>query len=334
MPQKKNPDSTATTKILALYTLLFFQPKAFSLGMLAEKLQCSKQTVLNLCTKLECFAAEFRTEIRGKERWYWFEQSAHKSTLGMAPQALNCLVFCKKLASHLLPEGMLREADEAIARSSTLLSDLSRCADAMDVPLGVRGKGFIDYSTRQEELSKLLEAAKKNRICRVLYKKSEEHEEREHVFLPGRIIAHHEALYVEGWAVTETAPYEVRYPMTLAMHRIQGVTTMGQMVGAKPTLPHQDAPKGFGVMDNQRFRAVIEFTARAAQYVRERIWSEDQMLVELSSGRLRLEFTAGDLDEVAAWVLSFGKEAIVAAPEALRMRVEQEIEEMISLYAK
>ena len=332
MPQKKDPDSTPSTKILALYTLLFFQPRAYSLTDLAGKLHCSKQTVLRLCTQLECFAAEFRTEMRGRERWYWLEHPPQRPALGMAPGALNCLALCKNLSAHLLPQDMARDADLAIERASTLLADLARRAEAMDPPVGVRGKGFIDYSARQEDLVRLIEAARKRLVCLVRYKKSDEDEERSHHFLPGKVIAHHESLYAEGWAVTEDTPTAVRFPMVLAVHRMQGVLLTDRRFEGDLASAGRSGRGSFGVIDGEPFRVAIRFSTRASQYVRERLWSDDQLLTQEQDG-LRLEFTTQDVDEVAAWVLSFGKEALALEPLALKERMQNEVRQLAAAYA-
>lgn len=56
MPPKRNSDATAGEKLLALYSLLLFSEREFSLTELAERLRCSKQTVLRLLDQLEAGA--------------------------------------------------------------------------------------------------------------------------------------------------------------------------------------------------------------------------------------------------------------------------------------
>ncbi|WP_243439380.1 helix-turn-helix transcriptional regulator [Fundidesulfovibrio soli] len=332
MPQKLDPDSTAATKILALYTMLVFRPAGFFLGELADKLNCSKQTVLRLCTQLECFSAEFRTEVVGGRRRYWLDVPRLRPALGMAAHSINCLALCKNLASHLLPESMLEEAEEAIGKASLLLANLEERGGAMEAPVRVLGKGYIDYSPRQADLVRLLEASKKRLVCEVQYRKSDIDDARTHHFLPHRIVAHHGSLYADGWAIEDSPPNRVRFPMVLAVHRVvsMAITSIPAPDGTEPSA--YNGQRTFGVMIGQSVGAVVEFAPQVAQYVRERIWSDDQSLVDMPGGGVRLEFTGGDIDEVASWVLSFGCQAKVVGPEELKSRIAKDVLAMSEFY--
>jgi len=137
VPPKRNPDSDAVTKILALYTLLLFEKKECCLRELAEKLVCSKQTILRLCARLGAFAPDFRTELREGERVYWLETPEPQTELALAPEALKCLAMCRNIAADLLPEEILHTSEEALKRAATLLADLGKRAQTMAAPAAV-----------------------------------------------------------------------------------------------------------------------------------------------------------------------------------------------------
>ena len=48
---------------------------------------------------------------------------------------------------------------------------------------------------------------------------------------------------------------------------------------------------------------------KVAEYVRERIWSDSQRLVELENGDFLLEIVTRSEPELTAWVRIFGEEA-------------------------
>lgn len=64
-----------------------------------------------------------------------------------------------------------------------------------------------------------------------------------------------------------------------------------------------------------RIRFRIE---RAAQYVRERIWSVRQKIVELPECSVILEMTSCSEPEVIAWVRSFGEDAELLTEQEMR----------------
>lgn len=79
-------------------------------------------------------------------------------------------------------------------------------------------------------------------------------------------------------------------------------------------------------------RVVIEFSSRAAPYVRGRRWHSSQVLEELSGGGLRMTLVVGGIGEVTRWVMSYGKNAQVLEPEDLRARIAGELEAARGLY--
>ena len=70
-----------------------------------------------------------------------------------------------------------------------------------------------------------------------------------------------------------------------------------------------------------RHRVRIQFFDVAARFVAEKLWHPSQKLTHRKDGSVVLEMTVADLDEVAGWVLSFGADAVVLAPPALRDQV-------------
>jgi proteasome accessory factor B len=59
----------------------------------------------------------------------------------------------------------------------------------------------------------------------------------------------------------------------------------------------------------------IRFSKHVADYVRERTWHPSQEIVECNDGELILSMTVNHLLELKRWVLSWGAEAQVLAPD-------------------
>jgi hypothetical protein len=144
------------------------------------------------------------------------------------------------------------------------------------------------------------------RICLVLYKAAGKSEGKEHRFAPGRIIGMSNALYVIGADLTENL-LEIRHLSNLAVHRIQDVVLTERKY--RMELP-EASPDEFGLPwhEPRNFRIFFK-PGRAADYVRERIWSENQRFEEHDDGSLLLELTTRSEPELQAWVRSFGEEA-------------------------
>jgi predicted DNA-binding transcriptional regulator YafY len=77
---------------------------------------------------------------------------------------------------------------------------------------------------------------------------------------------------------------------------------------------------------------VIRFAPQAARYIREKHWHDTQQFEELGDGSLILRLQTGGLGEVKRWVLQYGGDAEVLAPENLREACKKEISVMTRIY--
>jgi len=326
----KHDDATPGQKALALYSLLLFTGRRYTLTALAEKLTCSKQTILRLIRDMELRGDSLEMGFEGKERWYKIKTPAQKPHLAISPQELQNLVMCRDMVSHLVPKAIRDTIDHALAATTTLLPDFDTRSQAFESHWRTECKGRIDYSGHVEMLAAARQAIKEHGICRVRYTGVGKTQAREHLFAPLECVSYREALYLYGVKVKDddiTAPVG---PMMPALHRISSLEPTGEHHKHEDPDPDRS---GFGIMHCNPVRLTIRFDSFAATYVRERIWSEDQEVEGLEDGGVRLRFTAANETEALSWVLSFGARAVVEAPEAFRDAVRDELAHMAERYA-
>ncbi len=86
----------------------------------------------------------------------------------------------------------------------------------------------------------------------------------------------------------------------------------------------------------ERGEAVVQVAVRfdeyQARYIRERQWHQNQTIDENADGGLTLKFPASGLNEIARWVMSYGRHAQVLAPAELRAIVVAHLHEMSEIY--
>jgi proteasome accessory factor B len=85
------------------------------------------------------------------------------------------------------------------------------------------------------------------------------------------------------------------------------------------------AAAAFGVVIEPPECVRIRFAPRRALYVREHDWHPSQKIERLADGGIELTMEVGPGDELASWVLSFGADAEVLEPAALRAQVASEL---------
>lgn len=167
-------------------------------------------------------------------------------------------------------------------------------------------KGWIDYSPHFQHLEKLIEARDNGIACLVTYKALGAKQPREHRFGLDRIVSMHNALYALGVMLTENFK-EIKHLTNFAVHRITDVILTDKKICFN--VPQSD-PGAFGLPWHERRNFFIRFKAgKAAEYVRERIWSVEQKMTTEADGSLLLEIVSCSEPEVLAWVRSFGEDA-------------------------
>jgi len=77
---------------------------------------------------------------------------------------------------------------------------------------------------------------------------------------------------------------------------------------------------------------VIRFDAFQARYIRERQWHPTQQIDEQSDGGLILRLRVGGMSEMKRWVMAYGSQAQVLAPQSLREDVAAEARSVARMY--
>ncbi|MGE3276269.1 MAG: helix-turn-helix transcriptional regulator [Vicinamibacterales bacterium] len=157
----------------------------------------------------------------------------------------------------------------------------------------------------------LMTAILGRRRVRMRYHSFSSAREKEYLVEPYRLAYAQGALYLFAF-VPEYG--EMR---TFATQRVRAATALEDTFDPGEE-PARDAfPDAFGVFSGPPEPVTIDFTARAAPYVRERQWHPSQTVEDLPDGAVRLHLHVAVDWSLQAWILGFGQDALVVAPQAL-----------------
>ncbi len=304
MPKARSSDSHGT-RLLRLFQKLMFEGRRHYQSDLAEYLECSPQTVSRLIGDIEgTVGTGLVIGTENRRRYYQLKSLASRRTLGLDFEELRYLTICHDLASPHLPQQISRRVEKTIFELSTLMADpdYARRDDAQRPQIGFKPKGYIDYTGHYKHIESLIDAARKRHICLIDYKAGSRKELKTYFYAPGRIITMNGALYVCGHKVSKGLAEKER-ATTFAIHRIKDVTQTDKTFDFDATI---DDHGSFGMKWHEPKRFRIIFDEKVADYVRERIWSEDQTIEEREDGGIVLELTTVSEKELMAWVWSFG----------------------------
>lgn len=128
------------------------------------------------------------------------------------------------------------------------------------------------------------------------------------------------------------------------MHREVRTFKLDRFVRVEPTgrtfRPDEafDPARYFGrawrmIPGTRRQRVKIRFSPKVAGNVEEVLWHPTQQTTVADDGSLIYEVEVDGVEEIAWWVLGYGREAVVEKPAALRKIVAGHVREMASRYA-
>ena len=332
MAKKHNDDASPSEKILGLYGLLLFTGRKYNLSSLADKFDCSKQTILRMVETIErTHTLPLMTEMENGRRWYWIEAPKESMNVFLKAEDIRYLNMCKDMVSDILPQGIKHEIEQALISAESFVPSSTEPTKHKTTSFFSNDRGVINYDKFQDEISLLLECIENNEICQISYTRAGATEPQSRYFAADKIHSRNATLYVEGWKLHEHPPHEIKHEQTLAIHRIQEITTTGFQFnfGAKEREPLSYF--GFDIEDP--FEVKIRVNKSTAPYIRERQWSADQHIEQQQDGGVILTLSAQSYHEVTAWILSLGNDVELLEPQGLRKHLFETTQKMNKKYS-
>ncbi len=308
--RKTDPDSTSADKVLRLFLKLLGDGRRHYQKDLSEELNCSLQTVMRLTEVIEGVVGEHLTSgIDKHKRWYQLNATT-RSRLGLQFEELRYLSICRDLAEPYLGEDILKRVNDTIFNLSMFMADTpyESKESSRKKLFSFSSKGRIDYKPFYKFIEQISQAIDSKGLCNIRYKASGAGEVKRHLFAPYKLVCMNGALYALGSSVTEDGT-EFTHPVSYAVHRIKDLEFDDRTIpGEFNDTDYELGSFGLPWHEPRTFKITFK-KGKTADYVRERIWADEQKVTDLENGDLLLEITTRSEPELMAWVRSFGENA-------------------------
>ncbi len=120
---------------------------------------------------------------------------------------------------------------------------------------------------------------------------------------------------------------------TFKLERIEHAELLDERFEPPPDGQLRELLRGaWGIIGGDRLTVRLRFTPGVVRRVRETFWHPTQQLTSCPDGSLLLEVTVGSELELRPWVLGWGSNVEVMAPEAFRERIRAEAAAMARVY--
>jgi len=232
------------------------------------------------------------------------------------------------MSRHLLsPLGVSMLGPEVASAFDKIQGALSRDAlkliEQMRDRLGVRAAGAKLQAPAAEHLPKIHQALAEHRTLRTRYYSASRDSEDTRAIDPYHLTLHNSGLYLVAHCHLRDA---VRI---FAVERMRTVELTRTRFDVPADFDAERYLEGaWGILRGDLVTVRVVFARGLARYIRERVWHPSQKLRDLPDGRVEMTLLVADTLEVRRWILGYGVQAEVVAPEGLREALRVEAEQM------
>jgi len=268
------------------------------------------------------FAIYDEGEEHETKRWKLDAQPFRSVEAGLGVQDVAALYLSRSIVEALSAWPLADELRGALAkiegalnpRMREFLATLPQVVSTKAAPgAGGARRELVDVTRR------LFEAVRDRRLIEMLYFSATSRRAKSYTLQPYRLALAQGGVYLVAWV-----PHYSEF-RTFAVERIERLSVHETTFRKTRELPNDIFGSSLGVFSAEPERIEIEFTARAAPYVQGRTWHESQQVNPLADGRVRMTLDVSNDWALRSWLLGFGADVRVIAPQTLAQSLRDEL---------
>ena len=190
-------------------------------------------------------------------------------------------------------------------------------------------RGTRSYAEKNDLLRQLRKALLLQLMVELTYKKPYANKASVYHVDPYALVLYEQGLYMAGYS------HPARAERLFAVDRIKQVALTEERFEMPASYSVAERySKQFGLIEESPQEVNIWFSPDVAHLMKERQWHPTQRTKKLKNGAVEVMFHAGGLDEIAWWVLSWGKEAKVLSPPKLVKIMTYQLSKSLKRYSR
>jgi len=233
---------------------------------------------------------------------------------------LMSLQMARSNLSHLKDTPFMEDLDAVIAKvAASLPAKTANHLERIVQVFAPLRRGTRAYAEKNDLLRQLRTALLLQLTVELIYKKPGAKKASIYQVDPYSLILYEQGLYVAGYSHRSHAE------RLFAVDRINQITLTEERFEIPGSYSSTKRyANQFGLIEESPQEVKIWFSRDVAHLMRERQWHPSQRIKKLKNGSVEVTFHAGGLDEIAWWVLSWGKEAkVLSPPKLVKIMIEQ-----------
>ena len=320
-PRPKPPDDRGLNKSQKFVRLLELlqQPSGVAVDDVMARFELDDRTFRRYVADLRELGLPLNDQGRGAQRRVWLDASYRRQGVQLTLLEYVSLHFGRSLFSFLEGTQLVQDMDDALERLSWLRdaagTDLTHDLDRKFMAVPEHAK---DYTLDAERIDEVLTALLRQNPVRALYARLTG-PVRTYRLHPYTLASYRQGLYLFALDVDEG---KVK---TFALDRFRALE---RLRGERFEYPSEFRPEAlvadaFGIIGGRPVDVALRFRRAVAPYIRERRWHGSQRLEEQPDGSVCLHMRVGFSPELVRWIMGFGPDIYVVAPDELALHVRQ-----------
>lgn len=324
--------SSPLTRQWKLLSALGGAPDGLSVQQLARTYEVNEKTIRRDLALLRGVGFPLEETLGQYGRKHWRLAAGRAPAMELNWEEAMALHLARRFLEPLSSTQFGVAAERAFAKiraglGPRALQYLERMAGAIHLA----GLAATDYAPKAALLDALTLAIEECRVALLTYQSERSTEPVTREVHPYAWVFHRNWPYLVAYA---TEHKEVRLYKANRMHDAQVTDLRFPRPGQFDVAEYFAGSFGVFRGGNGALQTIcVRFTAAVAQYVAEKQWHPSQQLERQPDGSLLATFRLSATQEFERWVLSFGKQAQILEPKALREAVADELRQMVEGYA-
>lgn len=296
---------------------------------LMERFDVDARTLRRYLADLKGMNLPIRDEEIGEDRTISLDPEYRRSGVQLTLPEVLSLHFGRKLFTFLDGTGFAQDLDDAIERLEPAIprahAELAQDLDRKFMAVPEHAK---DYTEMGDLVDEIITALLYDNPARASYTKPTG-APKDYFLEPLTLATYRQGLYLFA---------RDRHDGVVKSFAVERFSRFSRLRMEKFRPPAAYRPEdqlrgAFGIIKGEPSPVVACFDASVAHYVRERRWHPTQSIEELQDGRVRVRFEVGLTHELVSWLLGFGGDVRVEAPESLVRRVREAHARALERYA-
>lgn len=246
-------------------------------------------------------------------------------------EALSLIVLCRELGDRARLPFFSAARNAVLKLENTLPARLRDLVGPVVHSLRIEPGPGNPLSGREPVFDQLLDALRNHRAVRIRYSSFSEREVITTRLSPYQLLFSRRAWYVIGRSSLhrEVRTFNVGRVQKLELlddrYKIPANFSLNRYLGNAWHLIPEPGPD---------FDVRVRFQPLVAANVAEVRWHKTQQITRNSDGSVDFCVTVSGLNEIAWWIMGYGNQAEVLAPDALRKIIAKHASEMVKMYSK